>query len=141
MDDSSRHDPGKNAATAAPASTPTYSPEVEHLSHDLIGQIADKWTMIVFEALGEHGTMRFSELRKAVPGISQKMLTQTLRQMERIGIISRTVFPVIPPRVEYCATDLGRSLGPAICNLWTWVEQNAQTMAAAQARFDQNSTK
>jgi DNA-binding HxlR family transcriptional regulator len=123
------------AADAKPI--PTYTAQVESLSHELIGQIADKWTLIVFEELAEHGTMRFSELRKAVPDISQKMLTQTLRQMERIGIVSRRVYPVIPPRVEYSCTDLGRSLGPAICSLWRWVEQNAETMTAAQAKFDQ----
>jgi DNA-binding HxlR family transcriptional regulator len=137
MDDIKHLDTEDHAAAKNTKTVPSYSPEVEGLTHDLIGQIADKWTLIVYEELAEHGTLRFSALRKAVPGISQKMLTQTLRQMERIGIVSRKVYPVIPPRVEYSCTDLGLSLGPAICSLWTWVEQNAETMSAAQTRFDQ----
>ena len=119
-------------------SVPCFSSEVDTLSEELIGYIADKWTLIVFEELAEHGTMRFSELRKAVPGISQKMLTQTLRQMERIGLVSRTVHALIPPKVEYRRTELATSLGPVICGLWNWVERNADAMVAARSAYDQN---
>ena len=120
---------------------PSYSVEVEALSQELIGYIADKWTLIVLEELRDHGVMRFNELRKAVPGISQKMLTQTLRQMERNGLVIRTVHPVIPPRVEYQRTELGQSLGRAICGLWTWVEENADRLQAARAGFDGRTTE
>ena len=93
--------------------------------------------VLVFEELAEQDSMRFGELRKAVPGISQKMLTQTLRQMESIGLVSRTVHAVIPPRVDYRRTELGMSLGPVICSLWSWVEQNAAAMQAARQTFSQ----
>lgn len=85
-------------------------PAIEALVNDIIGQVADKWTMLILEALEEHGTLRFTQLGKAVGRISQKMLTQTVRQMERDGLVRRTVHPVIPPRVDYALTPLGRSL-------------------------------
>ena len=115
----------------------SFSPAVETLSKELIGQIADKWSMIVLEELVSHGTLRFSELRRLIPEVSQKMLTQTLRRMERIGLVSRTVYPVIPPNVEYQHTALGHSLGQAVCGLWTWVERHAADLEQAQQRFDE----
>jgi DNA-binding HxlR family transcriptional regulator len=69
--------------------------------HELIGRIADKWTMLILEVLGEQGALRFTRLGEQVHGVSQKMLTQTLRQMERDGLVTRTVYPVVPPKVEY----------------------------------------
>ena len=120
---------------------PCYSSAVEALSKQLIGQIADKWTMIVLEELPVSDPMRFSALRRAIPDISQKMLTQTLRRMERIGLVTRTIYPVVPPIVEYRRTELGHSLGKVVCGLWTWVENNAEQMQEAQARFlDRNQT-
>lgn len=116
---------------------PCYSTAVDDLSQELVGYIADKWTLIVYEELAERQCMRFGELRKAVPGISQKMLTQTLRQMERIGLVSRTLYPSVPPKVEYRCTALGLSLGPAICGLWDWVERNAEAMERARQTFDE----
>jgi DNA-binding HxlR family transcriptional regulator len=112
------------------------SVEVDALSTELLGHVADKWTLVVLEELAEHGTLRFTELRRRIPGVSQKMLTQTLRQMERVGLVSRNVHPVIPPKVEYKLTKLGYSLGGAVCQLWRWVAENAKTMTAAQASFD-----
>ena len=117
-----------------------FSQQVEDISQELIGYIADKWTLVVLEELHDHNVLRFNELRKAIPGISQKMLTQTLRQMERNGLVSRKVHPVIPPKVEYQRTDLGRSLGPVICGMWTWVEQNSEKLVAARAQFEEIST-
>jgi DNA-binding HxlR family transcriptional regulator len=115
---------------------PTFSPAVEALTKDLLGHIADKWTMIVLEELVGERTLRFSELRRAIPEISQKMLTQTLRNMERLGLITRTIHPVIPPNVEYRRTELGHSLGQALCSLWRWVECHVDDMEKAQANFD-----
>lgn len=115
---------------------PTYSPAVEVLTKELLGQIADKWTMIVLEELVVADSVRFSALRRAIPEISQKMLTQTLRRMERIGLITRTIHPVIPPNVEYSRTALGHSLGKAVCGIWTWVETHAEVMDKAQKSFD-----
>ncbi len=115
---------------------PTYSPSVEVLTKELLGQIADKWTMIVLEELVTAEAVRYSALRRAIPEISQKMLTQTLRRMERIGLITRTVHPVIPPNVEYSRTELGHSLGKAVCGIWSWVETHADAMNNAQKSFD-----
>jgi DNA-binding HxlR family transcriptional regulator len=117
------------------AAIPQYSPQVEALTVELLGQIADKWTMLVLEELAVHDVMRFTELRRRVTGISQKMLTQTLRRLELNGLIERQVHAVIPPKVEYRRTALGHSLGAAVCGLWTWVEENADNMQAARSRF------
>ena len=111
-------------------------PRVERLVNDLIGRIADKWTLLVLELLEERGTMRFTAIARAVEGISQKMLTQTLRQMERDGLATRTVHPVVPPRVDYALTPLGNSLSAAFCGVWTWAERHLNTVEAARARFD-----
>ncbi|MBU0556475.1 MAG: helix-turn-helix transcriptional regulator [Alphaproteobacteria bacterium] len=111
-------------------------PRVEALVHDLIGQVADKWTMLLIEILHDHGEQRFTRIFKKIPGISQKMLTQTLRQMERNGLVHRTVHPVVPPRVEYRLTDLGESLGEAFCGVWTWAETHLEKVDTARRRFD-----
>lgn len=114
-------------------------PRVEGLVTELIGRVADKWTMLVLEALTEHGTVRFTRLGKLVEGISQKMLTQTLRQMEREGLISRTVYPVIPPKVEYDLTELGSTLSAAFCGVWIWADQNLEKVEAARRAFDERT--
>lgn len=111
-------------------------PKVEALVNDLIGRVADKWTMIVLEVLAQHGELRFTQLSRLVSRVSQKMLTQTLRQMERDGMVTRTVHPVVPPRVEYRLTDLGASLGAAFCGVWIWAEQNLSRVEDARMRFD-----
>jgi len=114
-------------------------PRVEALVNELIGRVADKWTMIILEVLNEHGELRFTQLARHVGGISQKMLTQTLRQMERDGMVTRTVHPVVPPRVEYKLTELGASLGAAFCGVWIWAEENLSRVEKARARFDQRA--
>ena len=130
---------------AAPEQVPAYntardcSAEIDALSTELLGHVADKWTLVVLEELNDHGTMRFTELRRAIPGVSQKMLTQTLRQMERVGLVTRNIHPVIPPKVEYKLTKLGFSLGGAVGQLWSWVAANAAEMEGAKARFDAQS--
>ncbi len=111
-------------------------PRLNALVMDLIGRVADKWTMAVLEALDEAGTLRFTRLAEAVPGISQKMLTQTLRQMERDGLLTRTVHPVVPPHVDYRLTDLGLSLGEAFCGVWIWADEHIDRIEAARAAFD-----
>jgi DNA-binding HxlR family transcriptional regulator len=113
-----------------------YTAEVDALSTELLGHVADKWTLVVLEELAEQGTLRFTELRRKIPGVSQKMLTQTLRQMERVGLVTRNIHPVIPPKVEYQLTKLGYSLGGAVCQLWRWVAENAAEMEGAKIRFD-----
>ena len=102
----------------------------------IIAQVADKWTLLILEALTEGGVMRFGAIGRAVGDISQKMLTKTLRDMERIGLVSRTVHPVVPPHVDYALTDLGRSLGAAFCGVWTWAAENRERIEAAKAAFE-----
>ena len=111
-------------------------PRVEALVHDLIGRVADKWTMLVLEILEERGELRFTELSRSIGTISQKMLTQTLRHMERDGLVIRTVHPVVPPKVEYRLTELGQSLGAAFCGVWIWAEQNLAAVETARETFD-----
>lgn len=111
-------------------------PRIERLVNDLIGRLADKWTLLVLEELEEKGTLRFTEIGRAVEGISQKMLTRTLRQMERDGLLTRTVHPVVPPRVDYALTPLGNSLSAAFCGVWVWAERHLDTVEAARTTFD-----
>ncbi len=111
-------------------------PRVEALVTELIGRVADKWTMLILEVLTERGELRFTRLSEQVPGISYKMLTQTLRSMEREGLIARTVHPVVPPKVEYKLTKLGLSLGAAFCGVWMWAEQHLDEVERARSAFD-----
>jgi DNA-binding HxlR family transcriptional regulator len=114
----------------------TFDPKVEALVTEVIGRVADKWTMLVLEELEQGGELRFTQIGKRVPGISQKMLTQTLRQMERDGLLIRTVHPVVPPKVEYRLTPLGNTLSMAFCGVWMWAEENLGTIEAAREAFD-----
>ena len=117
--------------------TGTYAdPRVEALVTEVIGRVADKWTMIVLDVLAENGELRFTRVGELSGGISQKMLTQTLRQMERDGLVVRTVHPVIPPKVEYRLTDLGGTLAEAFCGVWTWAEKNVERIEASRAAYD-----
>ena len=118
------------------AACQTADPKVVALVNDVIGRIADKWTMIILETLNEHGALRFTRLGVLVGDISQKMLTQTLRQMERDGLINRKVYPVVPPKVEYRLTELGVSLGAAFCGVWLWAEENLKKIETSRNEFD-----
>jgi DNA-binding HxlR family transcriptional regulator len=115
---------------------PDSSPEIDTLVEQTIARIADRWTMEILDVLTEQGTQRFSRIAGHIPGISQKMLTQTLRQMERDGLIKRTVHPVIPPHVDYTLTRLGNELSEAFCSVWLWAEKNARAIERARAKFD-----
>ena len=121
------------ASTTPP---PDLDPRIEALVNDLIGRVADKWTMLILEVLSEHGEVRFTQLSRLVQGISQKMLTQTLRHMERDGLVTRTIHPVVPPRVEYKLTALGLGLGAAFCGVWVWASENFKAVEAARQAFD-----
>ena len=107
--------------------------------NDLIGRVADKWTMLILEVLAENGKLRFTRLSELVEGVSQKMLTQTLRQMERDGLLTRKVYPVVPPKVEYELTKLGMSLGMAFCGVWMWAAENLKSVEEARHKFDERS--
>ncbi len=133
------HGPESRAQAQIPASPERYDeidPRVEALVNDVIAQVADKWTMLLIEVLHDHGEQRFTRIAEKVPGISQKMLTQTLRQMERNGLVVRTVHPVVPPKVEYRLTALGMTLGEAFCGVWNWAEHNLAQVETARRAFD-----
>ena len=101
----------------------------------ILDRIADKWSLLVISLLAER-TMRFGELLREIDGVSKKMLTVTLRNLERDGLIHREVFPEIPPRVEYRLTPLGGTLLGTIQSLVTWAEQNQEQVAQARGSFD-----
>lgn len=103
--------------------------------NDILARVGDKWTVLVVSYLG-NGPMRFNVLRKTVNGISQKMLTTTLRNLERDGFVTRTVFPTIPPKVEYALTDMGRDLLRPVQALGEWAVANEANVMMARARFD-----
>jgi DNA-binding HxlR family transcriptional regulator len=113
----------------------TVDPALEALVRDIIGQVADKWTMLILEVLEEHGTVRFTRIGRLVGDISQKMLTKTLREMEATGLVKRTIHPVIPPHVDYALTEMGRSLSAAFCGVWMWAEAHHADIEAAHAAF------
>ena len=94
------------------------------LAREMIERVADKWTMLVLDVL-EPGEQRFTRIREQVGNVSQKMLTKTLRQLERDGLVTRKVFPVVPPHVEYKLTPLGLSLAESFCGVWKWAEAHA----------------
>jgi DNA-binding HxlR family transcriptional regulator len=102
----------------------------------ILDRIADKWTTLIIGLLAQSEHRRFNELRRAIGGISQKMLTQTLRDLERDGLVKRTVYAEIPPRVEYALTALGRTLCGPLSALTQWAEQHIGEVRAAQDAFD-----
>jgi DNA-binding HxlR family transcriptional regulator len=106
----------------------------------LLSRIGDKWTVLIVQTLGD-GPRRFNELRREIPSVSQRMLTLTLRNLERDGLVNRTVTPSIPPRVDYELTELGHSLQKPICGLVQWSMNNVGTIHDAQARFDAEHDK
>lgn len=108
----------------------------ETLVREILERVGDKWTLLVVEELGVGGEMRFTQLRDRIGGVSQKMLTKTLRQLERDGLVSRRVHPVVPPRVDYKLTKLGEALGEAVCGIWTWVEKHMREVARSRQAYD-----
>ena len=101
----------------------------------LLARIGDKWTVLVVQTLGE-GSKRFNELRREIPSVSQRMLTLTLRNLERDGLVKRTVTPTIPPRVDYELTELGQSVQKPICGLAKWALDHVADIHEAQAQYD-----
>ncbi|MBL7494003.1 helix-turn-helix transcriptional regulator [Frankia sp. AgB1.9] len=105
-------------------------------TRQIVDRIGDRWSLLVLYAL-EGGTLRFQELRRTVDGISQKMLTQTVRGLERDGLVERTVHAVIPPRVDYCLTPLGRGLSSRIAELRIWAYTHIDEVNDARTAFDE----
>nr|WP_308422469.1 helix-turn-helix domain-containing protein [Aliidongia dinghuensis] len=102
---------------------------------DVLARAGDKWTVFIVRLLAD-GPMRFNELRRGADGISQRMLTLTLRGLERDGLVTRTVFPTVPPRVDYALTELGRTLLVHLQGLGEWAMENRPAIVAARAAFD-----
>jgi DNA-binding HxlR family transcriptional regulator len=107
---------------------------------EVLNRVGDKWSVQIVALLGD-GPMRFSELRRAIEGLSQRMLTLTVRGLERDGLITRTVFPEIPPRVEYELTKLGKTLLEPIQGLAEWAEQYRTHIQEAREKFDLKAKK
>ena len=107
---------------------------------EVLNRVGDKWSVQVVGLLGD-GKKRFSELRRSIEGISQRMLTLTLKGLERDGLITRTAYPTIPPRVEYELTKLGRSLLTPITELGDWAGQNRERIQIARNRYDAQKPK
>ncbi|MHB8153521.1 MAG: winged helix-turn-helix transcriptional regulator [Vulcanimicrobiaceae bacterium] len=106
-------------------------------TRELLDRIADKWTTLIIGILGRaDGPVRFGELRRSISGISQKMLTQTLRDLERDGLVIRRLYPEIPPRVEYSLTPLGQTLDEPLRALARWAERHMPAVRTAQEAFD-----
>lgn len=110
--------------------------ETQQLGREILERIADRWTLLVIQELGQGDTLRFSQLRDRIGCISQKMLTQTLRQLERDGLVARHVYPVVPPRVEYTLTGLGHSLRTAVSAICGWVDAHQGDVEVARQRYD-----
>jgi DNA-binding HxlR family transcriptional regulator len=105
---------------------------------DILARLGDKWTILLLMVLGDR-RMRFTELHRTINGISQRMLTVTLRNLEHDGILIRTVYPTIPPRVEYELSDRGRSLKVALAPIANWVMENQNVIEEARERFREQS--
>jgi DNA-binding HxlR family transcriptional regulator len=121
------------------------SPNYKHVPEEcpavreVLNRVGDKWSVLAVGLLGE-GKKRFGELRRSIEGISQRMLTLTLKGLERDGLVSRTVYPTIPPRVEYELTKLGRSLLKPVKGLGTWAAQNRERIQSAREKYDAQKT-
>ncbi|MFF1494416.1 winged helix-turn-helix transcriptional regulator [Streptomyces sp. NPDC058304] len=107
----------------------------DSLGREIFSDVANKWALLIIEALGER-TLRFSELRDQVDGISHKMLTQNLRMLERYGLLERTVYPTVPPRVEYTLTEPGQALRVTIDGLCDWTHRYLGHIESSRRRFD-----
>jgi DNA-binding HxlR family transcriptional regulator len=104
---------------------------------EVLARVGDKWSVLIVVMLGD-GPKRFNALRRSIGGISQRMLTLTLRALERDGLVTRTVFPTIPPRVDYALTELGRSLLTPVGALGAWALENQSRIQMARQRFDES---
>jgi DNA-binding HxlR family transcriptional regulator len=107
-------------------------------SRKILDRVGDKWSTLLIVLLDD-GSKRFSELRRSIHGISHKMLTQTLRNLERDGLVNRTVYAQVPPRVEYALTPMGKTLYAPVTSLLRWSEEHVNQVAAAQAQYDARS--
>ena len=101
----------------------------------VLDRLSDRWTVLVLLTLEDYGTMRFTALRTRIPDVSARMLAQTLRRLQQYGLLERTLYPTIPPKVEYALTPLGRSFLPPLRRLVAWARRNRQKVRAALAAY------
>src|SRR6202453_228223 len=148
MEDGTSRSPSNNSDTAETDEVRPYlnpggrhgvtdgcqSPEAVEV-RQILNRVGDKWSILVIAML-DRGTRRFTELRREVEGISQRMLALTLRQLERDGLVQRTVYPVVPPKVEYQLTDLGSTLLESVRGLVSWAMDHRGQVAAARVAYD-----
>jgi DNA-binding HxlR family transcriptional regulator len=122
--------------------TPSWDPYARGCpSRDLLDRIGDKWAVLVLGQLSEHGVCRFTQLRKQLSGVSEKMLTQTLRALERDGLVRRTVYPAVPVRVEYALTPLGQTLREPLKALTEWSVRHIAEVLAARDEYDAHAER
>jgi len=137
MEEGTSKSPGHTAVTD-PEYCQIWDPREDCEVRQILDRIADKWSLLVI-ALLDVRSLRFTELRREIDGISQRMLTVTLRQLERDGLVRRTVHPVVPPRVDYELTPLGATLHDTIEALINWTEEHRQEIAAARDDYDRRA--
>ncbi|MGI5125750.1 winged helix-turn-helix transcriptional regulator [Pseudonocardia sp. CA-107938] len=134
MEEGTSEEPGSCAVTE-PWDPHQWDTREDCQVRQILDRIADKWSLLVI-ALLESRSMRFTELRRAIDGVSQRMLTVTLRQLERDGLVRRTVHPVVPPRVDYALTPMGATLHRTVQALVVWTEEHQIQIAEARAAYD-----
>jgi DNA-binding HxlR family transcriptional regulator len=120
------------------AGLPDHASEDCRAVNSVLARVGDKWSVLIIMLLGD-GPRRFNEIKRMVGGISQRMLTLTLRGLERDGLVTRTIFPTIPPRVDYELTDLGRSLWAPVEALGLWARHHLADIHAARRRFEERN--
>ncbi|MEZ0110248.1 DNA-binding HxlR family transcriptional regulator [Catenulispora sp. EB89] len=129
-------------SVATVTEAPAYDPFAQGCpSRDLLDRIGDKWSILVLGALGQNGRSRFTDLRKRLAGVSEKMLTQTLRALERDGLVLRTVYPEVPVRVEYELTPLGVTLRGPVKALTEWSLEHTTEVLAAREDYDGRASR
>ncbi|ODT81981.1 MAG: HxlR family transcriptional regulator [Pelagibacterium sp. SCN 64-44] len=111
-----------------------------HAMSDVLNRIGDKWSVMVVGMLSRNGTLRFNELKRLINGVSQRMLTLTLRNLERDGLVTRTIYPEVPPRVEYSLTEMGKTLQGPMDALWNWSAEHHAAIIEARAVYDARET-
>ncbi|WP_040739723.1 winged helix-turn-helix transcriptional regulator [Nocardia tenerifensis] len=138
MEEGTSKSPGHCGDTAADWAVSQWDTRVDCEVRQILDRVADKWSLLVI-ALLDQRSLRFTELKRKIDGVSQRMLTRTLRQLERDGLVSRTVHPTVPPRVDYALTPLGASLHTTIKALVTWTEGHQNEIAAARDAYDRRA--
>lgn len=140
MEDGTLKSPGHCGDTAADYEVLQWDTRVDCEVRQILDRVADKWSLLVI-ALLDQRSLRFTELKRKIDGVSQRMLTRTLRHLERDGLVERTVYPTVPPRVDYALTPLGASLHTTIKALVTWTEGHQNEIASARNAYDRRAAE